>query len=208
MDLKAYLQIDSLEGLLKYNNIEVPRLRGIRWMKYENKISEIDKDFINDVEVESLRELISAVPFFDPNSFVFRCDDISEWNYNHHVIKVLNPKYKPDGYESEFIDLVDWSKIHGKYRKILKRVSKNTLNNAKKQFDIFNKYVGREDVICIHTRIGGANFKYYNGFNLIKNEWWLEKVDDYFDNTYCDIYAKIKVPEGFEKSYLKSSEDE
>ena len=39
MDLKAYLQIDSLEGLLKYNNIEVPRLRGIRWMKYENKIS-------------------------------------------------------------------------------------------------------------------------------------------------------------------------
>ena len=49
---------------------------------------------------------------------------------------------------------------------------------------------------------------YYNGFNLIKNEWWLEKVDDYFDNTYCDIYAKIKVPEGFEKSYLKSSEDE
>ena len=93
MDLKAYLQIDSLEGLLKYNNIEVPRLRGIRWMKYENKISEIDKDFINDVEVESLRELVSAVPFFDPNSSVFCYDNISEWNYNHHVIKVLNPTY-------------------------------------------------------------------------------------------------------------------
>ena len=35
MDLFAYLQIEDLEKYLKDNNIEIPRLRGLRLMKDE-----------------------------------------------------------------------------------------------------------------------------------------------------------------------------
>ena len=29
---------------------------------------------------------------------------------------------------------------------------------------------------------------------LTEQPWYLERVDDSFDSTYCDIYAKIKSP--------------
>lgn len=55
----------------------------------------------------------------------------------------------------------------------------------------FNKYVGRNDVLCIHARIGGGNWDDYR--DEVENEpWFIEKVDDDFDPTYCDIYARIK----------------
>ena len=44
----------------------------------------------------------------------------------------------------------------------------------------------------IHARIGGPNWEYYGGPLLKLEPWFLERVDDGFDNTYCDIYARIK----------------
>ena len=61
------------------------------------------------------------------------------------------------------------------------------------QFNTWNKYVGRDDVLYIHARIGGNNWNYYDGPELARQPWFLEKVDDCFDSTYCDIYAKITV---------------
>ena len=43
----------------------------------------------------------------------------------------------------------------------------------------------------IHSRIGGKNWSHYYK-EVVDKEWFLEKVDDCFDSTYCDIYAKIK----------------
>ena len=54
-----------------------------------------------------------------------------------------------------------------------------------------DKYVGRKDVFCVHARIGGNNWNYYGGYKLEKEPWFLERVDDYWDSTYCDIYVKI-----------------
>lgn len=59
------------------------------------------------------------------------------------------------------------------------------------QHAVFNKYCGRKDVLYIHARIGGNNWKYYGGPNLEEQPWFIEKVDDAFDSTYCDIYARI-----------------
>ena len=62
----------------------------------------------------------------------------------------------------------------------------------KKQFEVWNRYVGREDVLYIHARIGGGNWPYY--FREVVDKWWfIEKVDDSFDSTYCDIYARLLV---------------
>ena len=65
---------------------------------------------------------------------------------------------------------------------------------GEEQYEVFNRYVGRPDVLMIHARIGGNNWEYYDGDNTVAKEpWFLEKVDDCDDNTYCDIYARVKV---------------
>ena len=56
---------------------------------------------------------------------------------------------------------------------------------------MWNKYAGNENVLYIHSRIGGPNWNSYNGNELTKLPWFLDKVDDFFDDTYCDIYAHI-----------------
>lgn len=71
----------------------------------------------------------------------------------------------------------------------LKRQKKKVLD----QFNTWNKYAGRDNVLYIHARIGGNNWNFYGGFELARQPWFIEKVDDSFDNTYCDIYAKISV---------------
>lgn len=61
---------------------------------------------------------------------------------------------------------------------------------------MWNKYAGREDVLYIHSRMGGGNWKYWNAdkrTELMNQPWFLGRVDDCFDSTYCDFYAKIDV---------------
>ena len=62
--------------------------------------------------------------------------------------------------------------------------------NSRDTFETFDKYSGRSDVLYIHARIGGGNWHSYR--DQVKGQpWFLEKVDDPYDTTYCDIYAKI-----------------
>jgi hypothetical protein len=60
-----------------------------------------------------------------------------------------------------------------------------------RQWELWNKYAGKDDILYIHTRIGGGNWSYY-GKEVVSKPWFLERVDDAYDDTYCDIYAKIK----------------
>ena len=64
------------------------------------------------------------------------------------------------------------------------------------QMERFNYYCGQKNVYMIHARIGGvgeySNWEYYGGEEKIATQpWFLEKVDDDFDSTYCDIYVKL-----------------
>ena len=72
---------------------------------------------------------------------------------------------------------------------------KTAIHNDKKayerQAEVFNKYVGRDDILYIHARIGGGNWSHYYK-DVVNQPWFIEKVDDGFDSTYCDIYARIK----------------
>lgn len=65
------------------------------------------------------------------------------------------------------------------------------VSKMNKQREIWNKYAGRDDILYIHARIGGNNWPHYHD-QVDTKPWFLEKVDDSFDSTYCDIYAKIK----------------
>lgn len=184
MDLYAFAQIDKLEEIMKKNGINVPRLRGLRLMSEEERVTEEEiKQSIKIALPYVAEDLISSVPIFRLNP---DCYEYSSWTrlLRHYYLE-YDPKNttRPVG--------VRWDRIHGWKRRNLKFAMKQKEKRIRKQYETFNKYVGCDDVIQIHARIGGGNWPYY--YKEVQYEpWFIEKVDDSFDSTYCDIYARIK----------------
>ena len=173
-DLYAYANIETLDELAKKNNIDCPRLRGYRLMKDEELINikeEIDED---EIALDCVKELCESVPFWSTNS---------DWLESSERTDYLKRIYISN-------DEIRWDRIRGKKRKILKTLIHNSVVRKRKQYEMWNKYVGCEDILYIHSRIGGGNWSYYAKY-VINEPWFLEKVDDSFDSTYCDIYAKL-----------------
>lgn len=187
MDLTTYMQIDDLEKIAKDNNIKVPRLRGYRLMKDEEPVT---KEQINKLmqycEIDVCARLCRANPFWNINS---GCSEYSSWTDS--ILKYYLVTHIDENGHEEYID-IRWDRIHGWKRKVLKFEIKKQKRRIQKQFDMWNKYVGKENILYIHSRIGGRNWNYYGGNELAKSPWFLDKVDDHYDNTYCDIYASIK----------------
>lgn len=184
MDLLAYMQISNLEKIAKKNNIEIPRLRGYRLMKNEQPISEEEiARLLKESEITVCERLCRSEPFWAAKA-----------NYISHNRKtdILCAQYlvtDPEN-DSNFVD-INWEKIKGKKLTVLKAEIEKAKARITDQFDLWNKYAGQEGILYIHARIGGNNWKAYGGQELKKQPWFLEKVDDAFDSTYCDIYAKI-----------------
>lgn len=184
MDLGAYEQIESLGKIANENGIVVPRLRGYRLMKNEEPfdIRKIDKKEIALVCVE---ELCRNKPFWNPNADMVTSSDWTDYLCDYYMVK--NKNY--DGYEK--YTEVRWNRIHGWKRRVLKTYIHNEYMRQRRQWEVWNKYTGKNDILYIHARIGGGNWAYY-GKEVVDKPWFLEKVEDAYDDTYCDIYAKIK----------------
>ena len=180
MDLYAYAQIDDIEEIAKKNGIEVPRLRGYRLMKDEEREA---WDYGN-IEVRCAERLCDSIPFWDVNT------NESEWSSWTDMKKEQYLIPGVDEYGHKDYVGVRWNKIHGWKRRVLKTYIHNEKRRINKQKEMWNKYAGRDDILYIHTRIGGNNWPYYHD-QVDTQPWFLEKVDDSFDSTYCDIYAKI-----------------
>lgn len=194
MDLFAYAQIDDLEAIAKANGIEVPRLRGYRLMSEESRLTPEDIE-----KAAHLHELYlcergcKSVPRFRPDSSMSEFSPKTSRIKKKYCVQKTHTGQRPDGSEYSWNETVAfrWDLLHGKNRKAVKFSIKKGRKDVKRQLEVFNKYVGRDDVLYIHARIGGGNWKYYGGEEIAKQPWFLEKVDDYFDCTYCDIYALI-----------------
>ena len=187
MDLGAYVQIEDLEKIAKDNNIEVPRLRGYRLMKDEKSVSDKEiKDMMKRSEVYLCDALCCSVPFWDGNSCCSEFSPKTDYLWKYYLVSSTDA----EGYKG-YTD-IRWDRIHGWKRKVLKFEIKKNNRRIQKQFDMWNKYAGKENVLYIHSRIGGNNWDYYGGNKLMKEPWFLDRVDDYFDSTYCDIYASLK----------------
>lgn len=180
MDLGAYAQINYLDEIMKANGIEVPRLRGLRLMKDEEPTTKEQLDEILHSEYEyAVKNLCDSEPFWNPNSNLHTLNPWTDYLKQYYLTK--------DGD-------IRWDRIHGWKRKILKFELKKRKRAVLKQYETFNKYVGRDDVLYIHARIGGNNWTYFGGPEKVATQpWFLEKVDDSFDSTYCDIYARINL---------------
>ena len=176
MDLYAYANIENLQELAKANNIHCPRLRGYRLMSEEKPIEITDED-IQFCEYTCADYLCDSVPIFSPNSC---CSE--------HSSRTRRIKKK---YLNEETREVRWDRIHGWKRKVLKTEIHNAVREFKKQYEVWNKYAGKENILYIHARIGGNNWPYYYK-DVVDQPWFIEKVDDAYDSTYCDIYARIR----------------
>lgn len=189
MDLLAYTRIgdEEIEEIVKRNGIEVPRLRG-----YElcSEMTPWTKEEMNHelkwIAVNTCKDLCQSNPFWNPNS---NCHTFSSWTdylCDYYLIKGI----KANGYE-DYVD-INWNRIHGWKRKVLKTAIHNNQMEFKKFVEKWNSYCGRKDVLRVHSRIGGNNWSYFKGNELKKKPWFIEKIDDWFDCTYCDIYCKIQ----------------
>ena len=177
MDLGAYAQIEQLEEIAKKNEIEVPRLRGYRLMSEEKPIN--IKSLFDGMAGECCCDLVEC------NWGKWNWYEISGWT--DYCKSYYTRQTNGGGCEPR------WDRIHGVKRKKLKFAIKKRKKAILKQYETYNKYCGRNDVLYIHTRIGGRNWNCFGGNELTKKPWFLEKVDDAYDSTYCDIYAKIEV---------------
>lgn len=195
MDLGAYMQIDRLETMAKANDIDIPRLRGYRLMSEVKPVSsdEFAQLFLS-CELEVVEELCIANPFW---SSVFKCSD---QNYRTERAK---KRYIKRGFDEDGNIVavgIRWDRIHGWKRRVLKREIKKQKKKASAQYSLWNKYAGKENILYIHARMGGKNWEYYSDKkHLLEAPWFLDRIDDCWDNTYCDFYAKLdpeKAPVG------------
>lgn len=182
MDLYAYSQIETLEEIAKKNNIYVPRLRGYRLMK--NEVPNNFNDEGRNLEAECVKELCTFDPCWDPKSWMACYNERTDRKRRYYIETIENG--------DAVIEKVRWDRIHGRKRRILKTFIRNERKRFERQKALWDKYAGREDVFYIHARLGGANWPYYHA-EVDTKPWFLEKVDDAYDSTYCDIYAKIEV---------------
>lgn len=189
MDLGAYASIGSLEKIAAANGISCPRLRGYRLMKYEEPVDY--KTLRHRVELSVMIALCQSQWGSD------RCYTMS-WETDQkckYHIKNFKWYYKLEdepGYQEPEIR---WDRLKGKKKRIFITRVKNEMKGLKQQYEIWNKYVGRDDILYIHSRIGGGNWPdYYT--EVVNQPWFIEKVDDGYDSSYCDMYAKIEPFEG------------
>lgn len=178
VDLWAYVQIIKSEKILKEQNIEVPRLRGLRLMKEEELVSQKKiKKMIN-------ADILFVVKRIIREYYIGEGCYIENNNPRKDILMYKNgDTFCPIGYR--------WNKIHGKKRKKIKYEIKQIKKEYRKQYDLFNSFVG-QDVLYVHARIGGDNWNYFEGWKLTKHPDYLGHCDDACDGTYCDLYFKIR----------------
>ena len=172
MDLGAYSQIDKLSNLLTKNKIEITRLRGLRLMKEEKPIS--DEELEEVIKEQKKEYLINWLK------------QHSDWCWDSRKAKNIHPAFIR-GKNNEIVDY-DFSKVHGEDRKHIKFHWKKIEKEYAAQYEMFNRYAGK-NVLYVHARQGGGNRFYYPIDT--KHPMYLDDIDDAFDSTYCDIYYDL-----------------
>lgn len=190
MDIGAYMRIEELESIAKANNISVPRLRGYRMMASEELFTEEDLEkVVGAMTVCAVENLIEG---WSPFGW-FPCFECHSWSSRQKVKKKYLTIEKTEN-GGERYSGVRWDRLHGKKRKAAKYTTKKYTEAVINQFNTWNKYVGRSDILYVHARIGGNNWAMYKN-DVIHHPGFLEKVDDSHDNTYCDLYFKLDITE-------------
>lgn len=200
MDLGAYgLMLDNdtvIEKVLSKYHIEIPRVRGYRYMKYESLVTEEDiKDIIENAKLNVLEDLISIYPRWSP------LDSGCFYRFDPETDKLV-PKYFTIDKDTGEVSGIKWDEIHGKKRKRLKLEIRKTRKRIINNLSMFNKYVGRDDIIYIHARLNSFTWsEYAEKNNIYAKSWYVDSEQDWFDSSYIDIYLKVDPEDLIEFKY-------
>lgn len=191
MDLHAYAQMQALDSLVKANGIYVPRCRGYRLMKDEESVSQEKIDeMIRDQALQEAENIILIADFPVCQSCWREFSPMTDRRKRRYLIM----EKKENGWESPVA--IRWDRFHGKARKRLKFAIKRAAKRVRAQYNLWNQYAGREDVLYVHARLGSTSWTdEETKSSVTRQPWCLAKVDDYWDTSYCDIYATIRIPE-------------
>lgn len=150
------------------------------------------------IQIEELESLLIANDIHIPRLRGLRLmseetplpDEVIQEQLNYELGYIATP-YIPFSGDWKKFQGARWDLLHGKRRKRLKLLLKHQTQKVYRNRNTFNQYCGQDNVLYIHARIGGRNWNEYGGSDLERQPWFLCKVDDSFDDTYCDIYAKV-----------------
>jgi len=175
MDLTAYKNIEDLDAIAQKNGIDVPRLRGYRLMADQKPITD-----------EEIQKEVSDNLIYNYRSLERICTDMLE----DAMVQDIR------AFDAD----MSWISMHRDSIVGFER-------RFKEQCAVYNKYAGRNDVLMIHSRMGGT--KVYDGdynvvYDLKDQPWFLDHVRDAYDDTYCDIYAKIEPIEEEDKDAVNN----
>ena len=199
MDLYAYMQIEDYDELAKANGVEIPRLRGYRWMEAEKCLSDEDiENCLNEARARAYEHVLTADPPFSINPHYYTLSYETDQRKKKYLIqeeetRIYYPPDKPEGksYTVTVTKGIRWNLLHGKRRKAVKYYLKKELRREKAQLAVWNKYAGKRNVLYIHARLGTSNWSTKTWKNFQSLHWFLDGCDDGSDCSYCDIYAKI-----------------
>lgn len=169
MDLTAYKQIADLSKVAEANGIDVPRLRGYRWMGAETPQSEEETQaYIDEVLISEWHglERIACNLLEDAIN-----RDMSAWSadmswkrYHEDTIASFEYYYKKQiGMWNKYAGRKDVLMIHSR----MGGKEVETYDNETKEWTVV--------------------------YSLEDQPWFLDHVYDAYDSTYCDIYAKLTI---------------
>ena len=190
MDLYAFTQIADLKHLAEERGIDIPRLRGYRLMSEEDRFEQEEIDKLKRAAVTEVAEdLCRANPFWSLTP-TFRETSVRT---DRMCERYLVVETDDEGHK-DYVD-VRWDALTDEMRKKLEAAVERKQQAIQRQFDTWNKYVGK-NVLYIHSRMGGGNWEYYeHKEDITSKPWFLDRVDDCVDGTYCDFYASLEVDE-------------
>ena len=196
MDIGAYIQIETLSGIAEANGItDIARLRGYRLMRDETPV-DID-EICKSREVELCEELCEME--WDPHSkWMSYCDKTIA------LCKKFIINYDKK-YEKEVVKSINWDVMTEEEKNILKEYIETRQADYRKEWELWNSFCGRNDVLYIHARQGTTNWSDTTFHDYEDKPWYLAGCNDAEDSSYCDMYAKIKP---FEGKLLDDDEDE
>lgn len=123
MDIGAYARIDDLSNILASAGVDIPRLRGLRLMATEEKISEEEiKEMTASADVDAVENLVRSCP---PWSVGSDCHSYC-WRTDKNLRRFLVYTKDESGYDRP--TAVRWEKIHGKRRKKLSYLLRHRSN--------------------------------------------------------------------------------
>lgn len=153
---------------------KIPRARAIEMMSdKEPLLSDSVSELKKQSELDIYKRACISYPLFSPDSNVHEYSN------------------KTDAVQKKFLNKngeLKWNLVHGKRRKRIKFAIKKANKKIDKFRELWNKYASKKDVACVMARIGGENWKEQD---IENGPWFLEKVDDWFDETYCYIFCKM-----------------